>query len=818
MTKRRYSDGDIKTLSGLDHIRLRSSMYGFGSFGKSGICLMCKEILDNAIDEASVFPKLPYVINITFIRKRNTFQCIVSDSGRGIPLGKLKSVFTNTNTSGKWGGSYEFSIGSNGIGAKGTVAQSSNFISVSRRPEGMAMLVVKDAKILKTGVLKGGVNKDFGTVVFFEPDFNRMKNAKTFFDPDGGYSDFMELVEFASVNLPNTTINVRFSKQPVDPKRLLEEKPQAVWESLAPRGDLVFTTDSDLDLVGYLLATKQYQNAIGWDSGLLEKRGILVPVTIQTGMENKTNAELGFKVQFLFCDDKYGMGRPRLLSAINMVRMTSRTVSQYVTMTKIVKLRLLPYVDAKYSEFFTDRYILPLHIIVLAEWQHAVFINQDKSEFKDEDFEKGFEKHLGISLDTIPKEQWELLHDKLAPNIKKMWHRKHKRDLRLSSDGKNLAFSLHNPRCYYECKRTGPGTELLICEGVSSGDYVKQLRNPETQAVFELKGKVLNAFRKGEGDLNTLRKNHVISDLLQVLGTSPEDSGLENMRFERIGILADADPDGKHITALVLSDLFHINPKLFDRHIFALNPPLYILNLKGSKHPFFLRNHNSLAKFQAELYYSEFAISLKIGTKLYPLKGDEYAAMCVVIRHLGDLIIDLGVKQHVDPAILEMLVYCVEDLSSRNAKQLAKKLELDGCRFDRSTQTLYLQQSGYETVIPLQGLVAGIRAKILPELLKFNISNIEFILSSKTGTFYNKSNVSIMTIFNMFKQMNTLYRLRRMKGIGEMDKKHLIETCLNPKTRSYTLIKGLGDIQRIEALMGPNSEARKELVVAKIET
>jgi DNA gyrase/topoisomerase IV subunit B len=120
-------------------------------------------------------------------------------------------------------------------------------------------------------------------------------------------------------------------------------------------------------------------------------------------------------------------------------------------------------------------------------------------------------------------------------------------------------------------------------------------------------------------------------------------------------------------------------------------------------------------------------------------------------------------------------------------------------------------------VIPLTGLVCEMERLIIPEFKRFKLDEVEFLVTSINGGFYKNTSLSIMAIHNAFTQMGTLYRIRRMKGIGEMDKKHLVQTCLDPKTRSCTYIKGIGDIGHIRELMGDKSDARKVLVMNKVE-
>ena len=99
----------------------------------------------------------------------------------------------------------------------------------------------------------------------------------------------------------------------------------------------------------------------------------------------------------------------------------------------------------------------------------------------------------------LEEDFWERLHSKLAYDIKKRYESKKRRDGKLQMDVRNLAFNLSNPNCYHECRETNPDeVEIFICEGVSSGDFVKQERDSNSQAVFELTGKTKNTFKDGK--------------------------------------------------------------------------------------------------------------------------------------------------------------------------------------------------------------------------------------------------------------------------------------------------------------------------------
>ena len=152
------------------------------------------------------------------------------------------------------------------------------------------------------------------------------------------------------------------------------------------------------------------------------------------------------------------------------------------------------------------------------------------------------------------------------------------------------------------------GTELFIVEGDSAGGSAKQGRNREYQAVLPLRGKILNTYvdvngkkaRNGNGkDLETkafskMMSSNEIVTLINALGTGSQNFNIENLRYEKIIIMTDADVDGSHIRTLLLT-LFNNHPfnKLIEKdHLFLAQPPLYKIT-KGSKN-FYIKNDKEL--------------------------------------------------------------------------------------------------------------------------------------------------------------------------------------------------------------------------------
>ena len=167
-----YDEGNIRTLSGLEHIRHRPGMYinnlGSGLSPDDGVYVLLKEVIDNSIDEF----KMKAGNQIEVIVEDN-LRVSVRDYGRGIPQGKLIESVSQVNTSGKFDSdksksAFEKSIGMNGVGIKATNALSSRFVVSSYR-DGKVRTAVFERGVLKSDVT-GPTDQKNGTFIFFEPD------------------------------------------------------------------------------------------------------------------------------------------------------------------------------------------------------------------------------------------------------------------------------------------------------------------------------------------------------------------------------------------------------------------------------------------------------------------------------------------------------------------------------------------------------------------------------------------------------------------------------------------------------------------------
>src|SRR3982751_6854213 len=166
-TKHNYDESKIKTLSSLEHIRLRTGMYigriGNGSHPDDGCYILLKEVLDNAIDEYIMGHGKEVQIYIEGTR------VAVRDFGRGIPLGKVVDCVSKINTGAKYNDEvFQFSVGLNGVGTKAVNALSKMFMARSHRDGEFVEAFFKQGKL--KGEKKGKTTEPDGTFIRFEPD------------------------------------------------------------------------------------------------------------------------------------------------------------------------------------------------------------------------------------------------------------------------------------------------------------------------------------------------------------------------------------------------------------------------------------------------------------------------------------------------------------------------------------------------------------------------------------------------------------------------------------------------------------------------
>ena len=595
-----YQADSIKVLKGLEAVRKRPGMYIGDTDDGTGLHHMVYEVVDNSIDEALA----GYCKNIVIDINKNG-SITVSDDGRGIPVdihkGEKKSaaevIMTQLHAGGKFDhNSYKVSGGLHGVGVS----------VVNALSEKLELEINRDGKKYFTEFSNGdakyplkiiGKSKELGTRITFSPSkeifsstkfststiqkrmrelafLNKglkisvndltLKNVKsTVFKFDGGILEFVNFLDEKREKLKNKNGNELF-KKPIyieQNKNNLEVECALQWnsaysEDVYPYTNNIFQKDGGTHLLGFRSALTRVVNKYANEANLLKKN----------------------KLSISGDDVKEG------LTCVLSVKIPDPKFSSQ-TKDKLVSSEVRNIVETVISE------------------KLSLWFDQNPSIVKV------------VLLKIIQAAQARDVARKARENVRR------KGALELTGLPGKLA----------DCQNSKQdGTELFIVEGDSAGGSAKQGRNREFQAVLPLRGKILNTYVDNNGkkkngsdnDYKTKALSKMISSneiitLINALGLDPknDDLDLKNLRYGKIIIMTDADVDGSHIRALLLT-FFNNSPfnKLIENgHIYLAQPPLFKIN-KGMK-GIYIKDEKELERYI--LKNTKELSKLKKGSKEY---------------------------------------------------------------------------------------------------------------------------------------------------------------------------------------------------------
>lgn len=815
-----YGDDSIEEKSGIAAVRHRAGMYiGDVIAPEKGQLQILKEITDNCFDEVTAQPYKQHTIHVTFLTYGNQYQVIVSDTGRGLPLGKLKTIFTKLHSSGKWGASYGASSGTNGVGSTATAALSSKFCAISKRRTGSAIFYLRDSKVITNKRTKKTLNKDEGSdgsTILFQPDKKIFPKISEFLSGDG-YKQFIRLMELIPMFLPNVVVKVHINQGRITEEELTKDI-RTVWHKLFNQhsGNLTFMSDPNHNMKDYITKSFKVKSDLLWS---------MEDCTKTLNLHNEQDL-VGYDIKLYVFDELEKTKNFQYTSLVNNTPINDPTSHHISALHTVLKNKLKNYITNKeFTTFFDHIYKLPIHAAISAQFKGATFVNQIKTEFKDDVFYKLYTKNLKKTFSGYPDSIWSHLYKVLQEDIQEKYNIYNNRSIKSSKGLKDMKARLANSKSYIPCRSNDNTiTELFITEGESAGGVVSTARNKDFQAVYKLKGKSLNTFKASTDKSNS---NVVYNDLIKVLGVSPSDTNLDSLNFHRICILTDADSDGYHITTLIVGNLYSINPLILEQgKVYVSNPPLYLLSAKDKS--IFLRDTKALIDIKVNTLYNQaFELYLKFNNKkkLIKLEGESFKDFCCIVEHIGSIIHEVSNTVNVEPFILEQLIHVVDyiDFFHVNTSMIKQILGLDDVVHHKESNSLILAQGGIEIHISLNKLKEEITGYILPELEKIHWSEFDCLVTTKHTDTYNQTPISIVGLHTLFKTLdernpagsNKLFQVSRFKGLGECSQDMIAYTCLNPDTRSYTKLTGVGDVDRLYHMLGPNSSERKKLLLAR---
>ena len=553
-----YKAKDITVLKGLEPVRERPGMY-IGSTGISGLHHLVYEVVDNAVDEAMAGEATR--IDVTLLADGG---CRVSDNGRGIPVdphpddpkkSAAEIVLTTLHAGGKFGGEgYKISGGLHGVGVSVVNALSSRLDLEIHRDGSKWTLSFKEGGNPIGRIKEAGPSKKRGTTVTFWPD-----------------ATIFEEIEFRAQTLIERLREMAFLNRGLEICFLDERTDPVHAETFLFAGgivDFVKHLNGPKDplfkkVVAFVETTdnSEVDVAMQWNTGYHEGIHSFANniATTEGGMH-----EEGFKKALTNAINKYAKSKGQLKE--NDDNIVGEDIREGLTAIISVKLR------------------------------SPQFEGQTKTKLGNTEMrslvEKATNDKFGQWLEQNPSEGRAIVQKTLLAARARQAARQ-ARDL---TRRKSLLESAAMPGKLADCSSKNPEEcELFIVEGDSAGGSAKRARDPRTQAILPIRGKILNVER---ARLDKMLKNEEIQTLIQAIGGGVGDEfDSEKVRYHRVVIMVDADVDGSHIRTLLLTFFYRQLPELVLRgRVYLAQPPLYRADLGKERH--YLKDDVALREFE----------------------------------------------------------------------------------------------------------------------------------------------------------------------------------------------------------------------------
>lgn len=556
-----YGVDQIKTLEGIEAIRLRPGMY-IGSTGPEGVQHITLEIISNVVDEY-----LNGHCTHCSVEVEDNGYIRIQDNGRGVPFGKaedgsetLVNIYTKLHTGAKFDSDgktgYNTSGGMNGVGAKATNALSARFMVQSIRDGKIAVAEFEKGELKKYQEDKFS-KKVQGTTVKFLPDKEIFKESISL-----DYTTLRKQIQELAYLSPGLVFNFKFQN----------------------KDEEVITSKNGI---------KDYINDLN------KTKNILTSVFYTESLENR----IGVKVAMVYNDsynDTYKLYTNSIPNSSGTHLTGFRTaltqsINEYARDKKLLK--------EKDANLTGDELKEGLSLVLSFIMPDPVFSGQTKDVLSSSEartiVQRLVSKELQAWFNANPRDAKAIVDKALLARAAREKAKKAKEAVRDTQKKKEkaLKFDSKLADCYSKNRKQ---CEIYITEGDSASGNLKTARNNEFQAVLPVRGKIINTQKAG---LDKIQKNAEIMTMIEAFGLTIDPKTMkitykpEDLRYGKIIIMSDADVDGAHIKNLFYTFIWNFCPQLIqDGYVYAGVPPLYKITI-GKEYKY-LKNDEALEEFR----------------------------------------------------------------------------------------------------------------------------------------------------------------------------------------------------------------------------
>ncbi|WP_203580830.1 DNA topoisomerase (ATP-hydrolyzing) subunit B [Microbacterium hibisci] len=560
-----YGADAIQVLEGLEAVRKRPGMY-IGSTGERGLHHLVYEIVDNSVDEA--LAGFCDTINVTILPDGG-IRCV--DNGRGIPVdihrteGKstVEVVLTVLHAGGKFGGGgYAVSGGLHGVGSSVVNALSTRLDVEVKRQGNVWRQSYRDGGQPQAPLAKGEPTEETGTTIEFWPD-------DTIFE---------------SVHFDYDTLRTRFQQTAFLNKglriTLADERPESTYVTDAEGGgseerqpfDDFYYERGLVDYVEYLNKVR-HADVVNDEIIEIESEDTVRHISLELAMQWTTSyTENVFTFANTINTHEGGTHEEGFRAAL-----TTR-INTYARDKNLLK--------EKDDNLTGDDIREGLTAVISVKLSEPQFEGQTKTKLGNTEAKAFVQKVVGDQLadwlDRNPVQAKRVITKAIDAATARMAARKARETARRKSVFESAAM----PDKLKDCTSKDPSiSEIFLVEGDSAGGSAVQGRDPHTQAILALRGKILNVER---ARLDKALGNREVQAMIQAFGTGiGEDFDIDKARYHKIVLMADADVDGQHITTLLLTMLFRYMRGLIEAgFVYLAMPPLYRLKWTNAAHEY----------------------------------------------------------------------------------------------------------------------------------------------------------------------------------------------------------------------------------------